>query len=285
MLDYATIRNRKEGLPVNGATSSAPAFLARTFPQRLAIFIDVQNMFYSAKLLHQSKVDYGRLLREITGTRHLVRAIAYIVQKPDVNQAGFHEALSRFGYELKIKELKIRPDPEGRSSSTAKGSWEVGMTIDALMMAPKIDTAALVTGDGDYVPLAEALRMHGVRVEIVSFERSTAAELIRAADQYVPIQEAWIFKEKKFENLPLPGAASPHGVLGPTAPGQTVFEGLPRDEDLEAEAAAAAAAEQNAAYVAQPQPAQPQAAEAEDPPQPQQNTRSSTRRPDLGILG
>ena len=284
MLDYATIRSRKEGLPSNGSPSSAPAYLARTFPQRLAIFIDVQNMFYSAKLLHQSKVDYGRLLREITGTRHLVRAIAYIVQKPDVNQAGFHEALSRFGYELKIKELKIRPDPEGRSGSTAKGSWEVGMTIDALMMAPKIDTAALVTGDGDYVPLAEALRMHGVRVEVVSFERSTAAELVRAADQYVPIHESWIFKEKKFENLPLPAAASPHVVLGPTAPGQTVFEGLPRDEDLEAEAAAAAAAEQNAAYAAQPQAAPQQAAETEDPPQPQQNTRSS-RRPDLGILG
>lgn len=266
---------------MNGFPSPAPAYLARTFPQRLAIFIDVQNMFYSAKLLHQSKVDYGRLLREITGTRHLVRAIAYIVQKPDVNQAGFHEALNRFGYELKIKELKIRPDPEGRSTSTAKGSWEVGMTIDALMMAPKIDTAALVTGDGDYVPLAEALRMHGVRVEVVSFERSTAAELIRAADQYVPIQESWIFKEKKFENLAVPAGPTPHGVLGPTAPGQTVFEGLPRDEDLEAEAAAAAAAEQTAAYAAQPQP---QAPEPEDPPQPQQNTRSS-RRPDLGILG
>lgn len=268
---------------MNGATQPSPALIARTFPQRLGIFIDVQNMFYSAKLLHQSKVDYGRLLREITGTRHLVRAIAYIVQKPDVNQAGFHEALSRFGYELKIKELKIRPDPEGRAGSTAKGSWEVGMTIDALMMAPKIDTAALVTGDGDYVPLVEALKMHGCRVEVVSFERSTAAELIRAADQYIPIQEAWIFKEKKFENLPGVGAPAAHSVLGPTAPGQTVFEGLPRDEDLEAEAAAAAAAEQSAAYAAQPQ--QHHQGEPEDPPQPQSNTRGSSRRPDLGILG
>src|SRR5882757_7425492 len=134
------------GTPPSSATQ--PALIARTFPQRLGIFVDVQNMFYSAKLLHQSKVDYGRLLREITGTRHLVRAIAYIVQKPDVNQAGFHEALSRFGY-----ELKIRPDPEGRSGTTAKGSWEIGLTIDALMMAPNLDTVTLVTGDGDYVPL------------------------------------------------------------------------------------------------------------------------------------
>jgi uncharacterized LabA/DUF88 family protein len=237
-------------------------------------------MFYSAKLLHQSKVDYGRLLREITGTRHLIRAIAYIVQKPDVNQAGFHEALSRFGYELKIKELKIRPDPEGRAGTTAKGSWEVGMTIDALMMAPRIDTAALVTGDGDYVPLVECLKAHGVRVEVVSFERSTAGELIRAADQYIPIQEGWIFKEKKFENLAVGGvnpvaAPTAHSVLGSTAHGQTVYEGLPKDEELEAEAAAAAAAEQSAAY--SQQHAQPSATS-----RPQQY--GSSGRPDLGIL-
>src|SRR5579862_3947777 len=213
------------GTPTPAATQSA--LIARTFPQRLGIFVDVQNMFYSAKLLHQSKVDYGRLLKEITGTRHLVRAIAYIVQKPDVNQAGFHEALSRFGYELKIKELKIRPDSERseRGGGAAKGSWEIGLTIDALMMAPKLDTCTLVTGDGDYVPLVECLKLHGCRVEVVSFERSTAGELIRAADAYIPIQESWIFKEKKFEAL---AAAAGSG----SAPSHA-YEGLPRDEDLE----------------------------------------------------
>ena len=231
-------------------------------------------MFYSAKLLHQSKVDYGRLLREIVGTRHLVRAVAYIVQKPDVNQAGFHEALSRFGYELKIKELKIRPDPEGRSGTTAKGSWEVGMSIDAMMMAPKLDTVTLVTGDGDYVPLIECLKAHGCRVEVVSFERSTAGELIKAADQYIPIQEGWIFKEKKFENLGVPGV----GGLGSTAPGQ-VYEGLPRDEDLEAEAAAAAAAERGQSFANPPQDNQDD--DTQPPPPP---TSRGSKKPDLGIL-
>jgi len=248
--------------------------IARSFPQRIGIFIDVQNMFYSAKLLHQSKVDYGRLLREITGTRQLVRAIAYIVQKPDVNQTGFHEALSRFGYELKIKELKVRPDSDGRGGTTAKGSWDIGLTIDALMMAPKLDTVILVTGDGDFVPLVDALKVHGCRVEVVSFERSTAGELIRAADQYIPIQEAWIFKEKKFENV-TPGAPAPGpgGVLGSTAPGQTVYEGLPKDEDLDAESAAVEAGQQSAGTY------NPDAAVAD--------SSSSSRRekkPDLGIL-
>jgi len=247
--------------------------IARTFPQRIGIFIDVQNMFYSAKLLHQSKVDYGRLLREITGTRQLVRAIAYIVQKPDVNQSGFHEALTRFGYEIKIKELKIRPDPDGRGGTSAKGSWDVGMTVDALTMAGKLDTVVLVTGDGDYVPLIDALKFHGCRVEVVSFERSTAGELIKAADQYIPIQEAWIFKEKKFEQqAPVPGAPAAPGTLGPTSPGQTVYEGLPKDEDLDAESAALETQPQafgggHETHAAPPAPA------------------GRGRRPDLGILG
>ena len=222
-----------------------PALIARTFPQRLGIFVDVQNMFYSAKLLHQSKVDYGRLLREITGTRHLIRAIAYIVQKPDVNQAGFHEALSRFGYELKIKELKIRPDPDGRAGTTAKGSWEIGLTIDAITMAQKLDCVTLVTGDGDYVPLVECLKMNGCRVEVVSFERSTAGELVKAADQYIPIQEAWIFKEKKFES-------SPSSALMPsvTVPTSGLYDGLPHDEFLDAADASPIASVSGAQYAA-----------------------------------
>lgn len=257
--------------------SNTAGSIARTFPQRIGIFIDVQNMFYSAKLLHQSKVDYGRLLREITGTRMLVRAIAYIVQKPDVNQSGFHEALTRFGYELKIKELKIRPDPDGRAGTTAKGSWDIGMTIDALMMAPKLDTVILVTGDGDYVPLVDTLKAQGCRVEVVSFERSTAGELIRAADQYIPIQDAWIFKEKKFEaTTPANGAPAGGGVLGSTAAGQTVYEGLPKDEDLEAESAAVQAAESAGTYNPDAQP--------QDDQQPRSSGNKREKRPDLGIL-
>ncbi|MEI6231775.1 MAG: NYN domain-containing protein [Planctomycetota bacterium] len=213
---------------MNGTNQSAvaqPALTARMFPQRLGIFVDVQNMFYSAKLLHQSKVDYGKLLREITGSRHLIRAIAYIVQKPDVNQSGFHEALNRFGYELKIKELKIRPDPDGRASTTAKGSWEIGLTIDAISLAPKLDCVTLVTGDGDYVPLVECLKMNGCRVEVVSFERSTAGELVKAADQYIPIQDSWIFKERKFESST--SSSNLPGVVGVSA---GLYDGLPRDD-------------------------------------------------------
>lgn len=165
--------------------------------QRVALFVDVQNMFYSAKLLHQSKIDYDALLKGTTRGRQLVRAIAYIVQKPDVNQAGFHEALTRQGYDIRIKELKIREDENGRS--TAKGSWDCGLTVDAITMANKIDVAVICSGNGDYLPLVDTLQHSGVKVEVVSFERSTAGDLISSADEFIPIGKEWMFVEKKFQ--------------------------------------------------------------------------------------
>ncbi|MGD0093400.1 MAG: NYN domain-containing protein [Planctomycetota bacterium] len=231
--------------------------------ERLAILVDVHNLFCAAKLLHQSKVDYGCLLREITGPRQLVRAIAYVMQKAEVNQSAFHEALCRFGYEVKVKELRVYPDQEARGGSNVKGSWQVGMTIDALMLAPKLDTIALVTGDGEYAPLVEYLKARGCRVDVVGFERSTAGDLAKAADRFVPIQENWIFKEKKFEE-PRPAAPAspagapavppaPLGLLGSTAPGQIALDALPRDEEHYAEAPPSApAAEGTIAAAVQP---------------------------------
>lgn len=166
--------------------------ISTTPRQRLGIFVDVQNMFYSAKALHQSKIDYSKLLQEIVANRDLVRAIAYVVHKPEVDQSGFTDALKRLGYEIKTKELRLRPD------GTAKGDWDMGMAIDTIAMAPKLDTIVLVTGDGDFAPLVEMLKAHGCRVEVVSFRKSTATELIEASTQYTAIEESMLFKEKKF---------------------------------------------------------------------------------------
>lgn len=160
--------------------------------QRLGIFVDVQNMFYSAKALHQSKIDYSKLLQEIVVGRDLVRAIAYIVQKPEVDQSSFTDALSRLGYEIKSKDLRLRPD------GTAKGDWDMGIAIDSIAVASKVDTIVLVTGDGDFVPLVEMLKASGCRVEVVSFRKSTAVELIEASTFYTAIEESMLFKERKF---------------------------------------------------------------------------------------
>lgn len=160
--------------------------------QRIAIFVDVQNMFYSAKTLYQSKVDYKKLLEGIVRGRKLVRAIAYVVQKADVDQSSFLEALRRSGYEVKEKELTIRDD------GSTKGDWKVEIALDALLLEPRIDCAVLVSGDGDFVPLMDVLRSRGVRTEVVSFEQSTSNDLRRVSDQFIPIDEDVLFKEEKF---------------------------------------------------------------------------------------
>lgn len=167
--------------------------IKRNSEQRVGVFVDVQNMFYSAKALHQSKIDYSKLLQEVVGNRNLVRAIAYVVKKENVDQSSFTEALQRLGYEIKSKELRLRPD------GTAKGDWDMGIAIDTIAIAPKLDTVVLVSGDGDFVPLVEMLKAHGCRVEVVSFRRSTSNDLIEAATQYTAIEESMLFKEKKFQ--------------------------------------------------------------------------------------
>jgi len=164
----------------------------RNTDQRVGIFVDVQNMFYSARTLHQSKVDYSKLLTELVAGRKLVRAIAYVVQRPDVDQKAFLEALRRAGYETKVKELTIRED------GSSRGDWDVGLTVDALSLAHKLDTVILVTGDGDLVPLADGLKRAGCRVELVSFEQSTSNELMRSCDEFIPISTSVLFKDEKF---------------------------------------------------------------------------------------
>ncbi|MHC4916693.1 MAG: LabA-like NYN domain-containing protein [Planctomycetota bacterium] len=161
--------------------------------QRVGLFVDVQNMFYSAKHLYQAKINYRRLLEDLSGGRQLVRAVAYLVTKPEVDQTAFVDALTRLGYEIKIKYLKIRPD------GSAKGDWAMELSLDVMAMAPRLDTVVLVTGDGDYVPLIDRLKVMGVRTEVVGFPQNTATELMNSAHAFVAIDDGMLFKEKKFE--------------------------------------------------------------------------------------
>ena len=159
--------------------------------QRVGVFVDVQNMFYSAKALHHSRIDYSKLLLEIVADRYLIRAIAYVVQKSEVDQSAFIEALTRLGYEIKTKELRMRQD------GTAKGDWDMVIAIDSIAISPKLDTVVLVSGDGDFAPLVHMLKARGCRVEVVSFRKSTAIDLVDAATVYTSIEESLLFKERK----------------------------------------------------------------------------------------
>jgi len=163
-----------------------PGYVQRS--QRVGIFVDVQNLFYSARNIYDSKINFERLREFITARRRLVRAIAYLVQREGVDQTGFIEALRRFGYETRVKLLKERAD------GSAKGDWDMGIALDTIAISDRLDTVVIVSGDGDFVPLVEVLKTRGVRVEVVAFERSTAGELREAADLYIPIGEDLLIK-------------------------------------------------------------------------------------------
>lgn len=151
--------------------------------QRVAIFIDVQNMFYSAKYKYRGKLDYEKLLTLIQRDRQVIRALCYAVQTPEIDQTSFLKILESMGFEIRIKDLKLRPD------GTAKGDWDMGMAIDAMSLASKMDVAALVSGDGDFSVLVEFLKGQGVKVEVYAFRSNTAEELIRSASQFYPLDE------------------------------------------------------------------------------------------------
>ena len=121
-----------------------------------------------------------------------MRAIAYVVQKADVDQTSFLEALRRSGYEVKEKELAVRED------GSSKGDWKVEIALDAVTLEPKLDCVVLVSGDGDFVPLVELLNARGCRTEVVSFEQSTSNDLQRVCDQFISIEQNVLFKEEKF---------------------------------------------------------------------------------------
>ena len=149
-----------------------------TLNQRVGVFVDVQNMFYAAKHLYGSKLNFGKLLEHISRGRPMVRAISYVVQTPEGDQSNFFAMLRSNGYEVRAKELKLRPD------GSAKGDWDMGLALDALAMSDRLDVVAIVSGDGDFVELVNFLKARGVRVEVYSFAYSTSEELRYVANEY-----------------------------------------------------------------------------------------------------
>lgn len=151
--------------------------------QRVGVFVDVQNMYYSAKNLYNTKVDFTSLLDKAVQNRHLVRALAYVIKADTPDESNFFEALQKIGYEVKIKDLKTY------YGGAKKGDWDMGIAIDALKIAPKIDVAVLVTGDGDFQVLAKHLKAQGVRVEGMAFGKSTAKELRSEVNNFIDMDQ------------------------------------------------------------------------------------------------
>lgn len=147
--------------------------------QRVGIFIDTQNIYHSGKNLYHSKVNFGQIVKDALENRSLIRAVAYVITTEAGDEKGFFDALTKMGIETKTKDLQIF------GSGAKKADWDVGLAIDAVKMAPKLDAVILVTGDGDFVPLVEYLQMNeGCQVEVVSFGKSTSSKLIESADDF-----------------------------------------------------------------------------------------------------
>jgi len=161
--------------------------------QRVGILVDVQNMYYSAYDCFRGRLNYSKLLELAGNGRQVVRAIAYAMRDGN-NQSPFFTMLREVGFEVRTKEPKVRPD------GTRKGGWDMGIALEALTLAPKLDVVALVSGDGDFVDLVKALSARGVRVEVYAFERSVGRELREAADLFVPLGEEMIFREVRADH-------------------------------------------------------------------------------------
>src|SRR3990170_5506717 len=116
---------------------------------RVAVFIDTQNLYHSAKNLYKRRVNFGAILKDAVAGRKLVRAVAYLITTESGEEKPFFEALEKLGIETKTKDLQIF------AGGAKKGDWDVGLTVDSIRMAPKLDAVILVSGDGDFVPLVE----------------------------------------------------------------------------------------------------------------------------------
>ena len=197
---------------------TAPKYAAN---QRVGIFVDVQNLYHSAKNLYHGRVNYAELMKQLAGDRQLVRALAYVVKSEGVepqrtareiaaagdavrsertparprgargaesaelsSEAAFFEALEKAGMELRMKDLQIY------AGGMKKADWDVGMAVDAIRMSSFLDVIILVTGDGDFLPLVDYLKWGAGRVvEVAAFRRSASSKIQEAADRFINIED------------------------------------------------------------------------------------------------
>jgi uncharacterized LabA/DUF88 family protein len=151
--------------------------------RRVGIFVDVANIFY-ASLDAEREIDYPALLAHTTKGRELVRAYAYTGLDPENEaQKKFHRFLSESGYRVVAKEVRRFRD------GAMKANLDIELVVDLMRLAPRLDVAVIVAGDGDYAPAIRAIMDMGVRVEVICFRRNTSKDLLDVADFFEEISE------------------------------------------------------------------------------------------------
>lgn len=150
---------------------------------RVGVFVDVQNMYHSAKNLYGARVNFKELLRIAVAGRELVRAVAYVVKSDTEEEKSFFGALEKAGFELKSKDLQIFP------GGMKKGDWDVGLAVDAIGMSKQLDVVIIVSGDGDFEPLVKYLEFNGLVTEVVGFRRSTSSKIVDSVNNFVDLDK------------------------------------------------------------------------------------------------
>ena len=151
--------------------------------QRVGIFIDIQNLYHSAKNLYGARVNFAELVKKLAKDRKQVRTLAYVVRSdPSTGEEAFFDALEKSGIELRSKDIQVF------SSGAKKADWDVGIAVDAIRMASMYDVAIIVSGDGDFLPLVKYLQWGlGKGVEVAAFGRTTNATVREAADTFIDL--------------------------------------------------------------------------------------------------
>ena len=151
--------------------------------EKVNIFVDVQNIYYTTKQIYKSHFNYNAFWKKVTSNREVVKAIAYGIDRGDEKQKQFQNILRGIGFELKLKPFIQRSD------GSAKGDWDVGITIDVMEYAKDADVVVLASGDGDFDLLMSKLRSDfSVSAEVYGVADLTARSLINSASKFTPIE-------------------------------------------------------------------------------------------------
>jgi len=151
--------------------------------QRVGVFVDVQNLYYSARNIYNARVKFNEILEAAVGNRKLVRAIAYVIKADMPEEHTFFDALEKAGFEVKMKELQTF------AGGHQKGDWDVGIAMDIIKLMNKLDVVVLCSGDGDFVPLLEYLQMTGQLTETIAFGKSCSGKIKELTDNFIDLDE------------------------------------------------------------------------------------------------
>lgn len=163
--------------------------------QKVVVLVDVQNIYYTTRQSYGCHFDYNKFWAQATSNRAVVKAIAYAVDRDDEKQKKFQNILRAIGYEVKLKPFIQRVD------GSAKGDWDVGITLDAIEYAKDADVVVLASGDGDFDLLVDKIRMDlDAQVEVYGVPKFTSTSLISSASKYIRIDDELLLAKAKTQS-------------------------------------------------------------------------------------